>query len=548
VASEVSSLEKEENKTEASHGELFEVYVPLVFAGARTPAGAFEIYLPYAPIASAIGEDSRSIYLVLALGLVLVWLVLFRFVYGAARRMKQQALENRHQALHDSLTDLPNRVLFRDRVENAITVSKRSGAGLAVAIMDLDRFKEVNDTLGHHSGDQLLASIGTRLKTAVRDSDTVARLGGDEFAVLFGGVNDLYSALELARKLQQALEEPFTLDGLEFEVEASIGIAVFPDHGDDAASLLQHADVAMYVAKREHAGVQLYAAEHDEYSRDRLTLIGGLRRALDNGELTLFYQPKVDLRGLKVRGVEALIRWQHPERGLVPPDHFIPLAEHTGLIRPITEYVLEMAARQCNAWRRSGFQLSVAVNLSARTLHDRSLPEQIQKMLDRWSLPPDALELEITESAIMSDPVRALAVAKRLDELGVALVIDDFGTGYSSLSYLKQLPVRELKIDKSFVIDMAASDSDAAIVRSTIDLARNLGLKVVAEGVETADVMNRLATLGCDLAQGYYFGHPMPAGELTVRLEASNMHGTKPSAGDPPPVSWHSANLVPTYR
>jgi EAL domain-containing protein (putative c-di-GMP-specific phosphodiesterase class I) len=303
----------------------------------------------------------------------------------------------------------------------------------------------------------------------------------------------------------------------------------------------------MYVAKREHSGVQLYAAEHDEYSRDRLTVIGGLRRGLDNGELLLHYQPKVDLRSGRVKGVEALIRWQHPERGMVPPDQFVPIAEHTGLIRPLTQYVLEMAAQQCSAWRRGGFELTVACNLSARTLHDRALPEQIAAILERWSLPPDALELEITESAIMSDPVRAMAVANRLNELGVGLVIDDFGTGYSSLEYLKQLPVSEMKIDKSFVLDMDANESDSAIVRSTIGLAHNLGLKVVAEGVETAEVMNRLSTLGCDLAQGYYFGRPMPAGELSVRLEASNMHSTKPSAGDPPPLSWRSGGLVTAH-
>jgi diguanylate cyclase (GGDEF)-like protein len=484
----------------------------------------------------------------LAGGLGLLWIVLFRFVHGASRRLRDQSRENRHQAMHDSLTDLPNRVLFSDRVEQAIVLSKRSGNGIAVALMDLDRFKEVNDTLGHHSGDSLLASVGARLKAAVRESDTVARLGGDEFGVLFAGVGDLYSALELARKLQQALDEPFTLDGLQFEMEASIGIAVYPDHGEDATDLLQHADIAMYVAKREHAGVQLYKAEQDEYSRDRLALLAGLRKALDHGELVLYYQPKVDLRSGRVHGVEALVRWQHPERGLVPPDEFIPLAEHTGLIRPLTAYVLEAAAGQCSAWRRGGggIEMSVAVNLSARILHDRGLPEQIARLLERWSLPPDALEIEITESAIMSDPVRALAVANRLSDLGVGLVIDDFGTGYSSLSYLKQLPVSELKIDKSFVLDMDSSDNDMAIVRSTIVLGHNLGLKVVAEGVETVEVQDRLAALGCDLAQGYLYGRPSPPVELSVRLEGTKMHSGMNS--EPPRVSWRSGQLVSIPR
>jgi diguanylate cyclase (GGDEF)-like protein len=545
VKAGVSNLDGTENATERRHDtQAFEVYVPIVFAGTKSAAGAFEIYLPYSPIASAIGEDSRSILLMLAAGLGLLWIVLFRFVHRASKQMRQQSLENRHQAMHDSLTDLPNRVLFADRLDQAITLSRRSGTGLAIALMDLDRFKEVNDTLGHHSGDALLASVGARLREAVRESDTVARLGGDEFGVLFAGIGDLYSALELARKLQQALEEPFTVDGLSFEMEASIGIAVFPDHGEDATELLQRADIAMYVAKREHSGVQLYAVEHDEYSRDRLALIAGLRRALDHGELVLYYQPKVDLRSGRVRGVEALVRWQHPERGLVPPDEFIPLAEHTGLIRPLTAYVLEAAAGQCSAWRRGGgaLEMSVAVNLSARILHDRGLPEQISKLLERWSLPPSALEIEITESAIMSDPVRAMAVANRLHDLGVGLVIDDFGTGYSSLSYLKQLPVSEIKIDKSFVLDMDSSDNDAAIVRSTIVLGHNLGLKVVAEGIETREVQGRLASLGCDLGQGYLYGRPAPAVELSVRLEGNNMHSA--TASEPPRVSWRSGHLV----
>jgi predicted signal transduction protein with EAL and GGDEF domain len=335
------------------------------------------------------------------------------------------------------------------------------------------------------------------------------------------GVDDAASALAAAQKLLDALADPFSLDALTVEVEASIGIALFPDHGDDAATLLQHADVAMYIAKAAHSGIEIYTSEHDLYSRDRLTLVGELRSALDDGQLVLHYQPKVDLRTGAVRGVEALLRWAHPTRGLLAPDGFLPAAEHTGLIRPLTSYVLEHAAAQCADWRRAGHELTVAVNLSARNLHDLLLPDEIEHVLDRWSLPPSAFDLEITESAIMADPVRAFGVAARLRELGVGLSIDDFGTGYSSLSYLKQFPISEIKIDKSFVIDMTDNDEDAAIVRSTIGLARNLGLDVVAEGVETESVRDLLTDLGCDFAQGFLLCVPLPAPDLTRWLEQS---------------------------
>jgi diguanylate cyclase (GGDEF)-like protein len=522
VVADVSHLQSAENTFDRGSGDLLEVYAPLRLDGAKKPAGAFELYMPYAPIAAAISDDTRTVYLLLAGGLGILWLMLFRIVHAASRRLRRQARDNHHQALHDALTDLPNRVLFRERVDAAIGVAGRAGRGVAVVLMDLDRFKEVNDTLGHHSGDLLLCGIGPRLQTAVRATDTVARLGGDEFAVLLPGIDDAEAALATADKLLAALDAPFSLDALTVEVEASIGIALSPEHGADAATLLQHADVAMYLAKDAHTGVELYTPVHDLYSRDRLTLVGQLRQALDRAELVLHFQPKVDLRTDAVRGVEALLRWAHPTRGLLVPDSFLPAAEHTGLIRPLTSQVLEQAAAQCGEWRAAGHELTVAVNLSARNLHDLQLPDEIGHVLERWALPPSALELEITESAIMADPVRALGVATQLRALGVGLSIDDFGTGYSSLSYLKQFPVNEIKIDKSFVIDMTANDDDAAIVRSTIGLARNLGLEVVAEGVETNEVRNRLVELGCDLAQGFLLGAPVPASDLTPWLERAD--------------------------
>jgi diguanylate cyclase len=301
-------------------------------------------------------------------------------------------------------------------------------------------------------------------------------------------------------------------------MEASIGIALFPDHGSDVQSLLQRADVAMYVAKEHPAGCEVYTRERDEYSPDRLTLLTELRRGIDRGQLLLHFQPKADLRTGDIQGVEALVRWQHPERGMIPPDEFIPPAQKTGVITPLTMFVLDEALRQCRTWALQGMELCVAVNLSTRNLLDVHLPDTVGELLARWEVPARLLELEITESTILADPVRAMEILSRLDEMGIRLAIDDFGTGYSSLAYLKRLPVDELKIDKSFILGMEENENDAVIVRSTIDLGRNLGLRVVAEGVETAKAWNRLVSLGCDIAQGYYLSRPVPADQLTEWL------------------------------
>ena len=520
VSADVSNLQAKENVGDRKAGRLLEVYVPIVFSGSTAAAGAFEVYLPYEPIAAAIAHDTHHLYLLLAAGLGLLWLVLFRLVYGASKRLRRHAQDNRHQATHDSLTQLPNRLLFLDRLDQAILAAGRTGRGVAVVLIDLDRFKEVNDTLGHDSGDLLLCNIGPRLQGHVSASDTVARLGGDEFALLLTGIDDAAMAMATAEKLREAFEQPFHLDALTIEVEASMGIALHPDHGSDAAALLQHADIAMYVAKAAHSGIEIYMPEDDRHTRDRLTMVGELRSALSKGELVLHYQPKIALPIGTIVGVEALLRWQHPQRGLIMPDEFLPVAEHTGLIRPLTSFVLAAALEQCSLWRAAGHPLTVAVNLSARNLHDLDLPTEIATLLDRYALPPRALQLEITESAIMTDPVRAMGVANSLRELGVGLSIDDFGTGYSSLSYLKQFPIREIKIDKSFVIDMASSDADAAIVRSTIGLAHNLGLEVVAEGVETAEVLDKLTALGCDVVQGYFLCRPIPATTVAAWIDA----------------------------
>ena len=522
-----TSSSKINDKTEvgapgdAALGHLLEVYVPVTFGGVQEPAGALEIYLPYQPVADAIARDTARLYVLLFAGLALLWVVLFHIVYRASRRLNRQTIDSEHQALHDALTDLPNRTLFYDRTQQAVLAAARRGTHAAVMVMDLDRFKEINDTLGHHSGDLLLRDIGPRLQAALRDDDTVARLGGDEFAVLLPSVPGIEAAVAVAQKIREALSEPYSLDGLTVEADASIGVALSPEHGEDAPTLLQRADVAMYVAKRSATGVEVYAAEHDRNSRRRLTLVGDLRRAIAAGELLVRYQPIVDMRTRQVHAVEALLRWHHPQHGVVAPDEFVRMAEDTGLMQPLTAFVLKAALRQRHAWRQAGHDFPVSVNLSMRNLHDVGLPDEIERLLQGWRLPADALELEITESSIMADPHRAMDVIGRLYRMGLSLVIDDFGTGYSSLAHLKRLPVRAIKIDRSFVMEMDVDDSDATIVRSAIDLARNLGLGVVAEGVESEVTWGRLHALGCDFAQGNYLSPPLPPDELEVWLEAS---------------------------
>ena len=498
-------------------GSTLDVYVPLWLESSR-PAGAVQISVAYSRIEAGVRGRTNNYSLLIFLGLAGLYGLLFRIVAGASKTLRHQAEVNEHQALHDSLTDLPNRTLFHDRVRQALAAARREHVPAAVMIMDLDRFKEVNDTLGHASGDELLKQVGLRLRRTLSESDTVARLGGDEFGVLLPKVLDAEAAGAVARKLRTTLEEPFTIHGLALRMEASIGIALFPEHGPDVQGLLQRADVAMYVAKEHPSGCEVYTRERDEYSPDRLTLMTELRRAIDRGQLVLHYQPKADLRTGEINGVEALVRWDHPERGMIPPDEFIPPAQKTGVIAPLTLFVLDEALRQCRTWTLQGMELCVAVNLSTRNLLDVHLPDTVGELLTRWEVPPRLLELEITESTILADPVRAMQILSRLDEMGVRIAIDDFGTGYSSLAYLKRLPVDELKIDKSFILGMDDSENDAVIVRSTIDLGRNLGLRVVAEGVETQRAWNHLVSLGCDVAQGYFLSRPVPAEQLTQWL------------------------------
>ncbi|HEV3002718.1 MAG TPA: EAL domain-containing protein, partial [Solirubrobacteraceae bacterium] len=425
----------------------------------------------------------------------------------------RHALLSESRALHDVLTGLPNRALFQDRVDRALSVAQRDGSRPVVMLLDLDRFKEVNDTLGHHRGDELLRLVGPRIAGVLRSSDTVARLGGDEFAVLLPTAPDAAAGAEVGQKILQALERPFRVDGAELEVGASLGIACFPEHGEDVDTLMQRADRAMYAAKGTRSGHELFDVSVS--GPDPLAVVGDLRRGMSDGELGVLYQPKVDLATGEVRGAEALVRWEHPLRGLVLPASFVGHAEHTGLIRPLTLHVLDTALAQVRDWRDAGLrEMTVAVNVSMRSLLDRSLIADVEQLLAKWDVPAEALQLELTESTIMADPQRAREILDALHAVGVGLSIDDFGTGYSSLGKLRQLPVDEIKIDRSFVVGMAHDRSDATIVRSTIDLARNLGLRVVAEGVEHAHVRDELAALGCDLGQGYVFSRPLEGAAL----------------------------------
>jgi len=419
----------------------------------------------------------------------------------------------RHLAYFDPLTGLPNHAQFEQRLKEVIQQAQIPGRSLAVLLVDLDRFREVNDALGFTQGNVLLKELSQRLCNELREGGMVARMRGDEFAILLSHA-DADAAIQCAQRIIHVLAEPFMLGGLPVDVHASIGIALCPSHGTDAEQLIRKMDVAMNEAKKTGNGYVLYAKEQDQDAPRRLALASDLRRAIDDDDLELYFQPKIDIRTGKVCGVEALARWSHPQHGMLSPSEFIPLAEHTGLIHPLTEWALETAMRQAHDWQEAGIKIPVAVNLSARNLRDPRLLEKIKERGQAWAIEPGMLELEITESAIMEDPAGALDMLTQLHEQGMPIFVDDFGTGYSSLSYLQKLPVDALKIDKSFVVDMLVNKDSEVIVRSTIKLAHDLGLKVVAEGVEEEAMLIRLKTLGCDVAQGFYFGQPMSEGRF----------------------------------
>ena len=529
VVSGLSHTHDDSGTSEDGSASMLEVYVPVQYEGWSAPSGVMELYLPYAPVDAAVEQEVRTLMITLVAGLAVFYASLFRFVAAADKRLRRQtralqesADRNRHQATHDALTGLPNRVLLRDRIEQALAAASRTSGEVAVLLIDLDRFKEINDTLGHSYGDELLCQVGPRLESVLREGDTVARLGGDEFAILLPVVDGAVEAQAIAERLRGALHRRFEVQGVALDLEASVGIALSPWHGTNVEELLRNADIAMYEAKEVKAGAVLFIPEEHATGRTRLTVLGDLRTALESGdELFLHYQPKVTLDGEQVEGLEALLRWQHPQLGLVPPSEFIPVAEGTGIIIRLTERVLGMALGAMRGWLDKDLAVPVAVNLSARCLLDASLPDLVARLLREHGVPASLLRLEVTESAVMSDAARCMDVLQRLHELGVRLSIDDFGTGYSSMVHLRRLPVDELKIDRSFVLGMTTMAADAVLVRTAIDLGHNLGLTVVAEGVEGLEHAVALRDLGCDVAQGYHYARPMPEADVTALLERS---------------------------
>jgi diguanylate cyclase (GGDEF)-like protein len=511
-----------ETASEVGLGQLVEVYVPLRFAASGPPEGAFEIYLSYKPIAAAIAHDKRTIALLVAIGLALLWLILYRIVAGASRTLRRQSRENYRLAHYDPLTGLPNRTLFIDDL--AQTVCRGAAArpdSVAVLLIDVDRFTEINNTLGHAGGDRVLQEVARRLSETFAGTAELARLGADEFAILCRDTHGESGARAAAAAVQACLEPPVVIEGVALNIEASIGIAVMDEHADGANTMLQRVDTALARARSRSSRVHVYSPACDYFDANRLILLGQVRGALERGEFVLYYQPKVDLQRKRVTGVEALVRWDHPERGLLGPHEFIPQIEPTALVGPFTLQLIEQALVQLVTWRRRGIDLEMSVNLSARNLLDPDLPEQVLALLRRHQLPPERLTVEVTESAALVDPERAVATLAALRARGVGVSIDDFGTGNASIEYLATLPASELKIDRSFITDMLEDKRAEAIVRSTIDLARNLGLTVVAEGIETEAVMDHLQGLGAQTGQGYVIARPLPAAELTEQLSGA---------------------------
>jgi diguanylate cyclase (GGDEF)-like protein len=444
-------------------------------------------------------------------------LAIFTVLFGMARAgltVVERLRLSHVQAVTDDLTGLGNRRELVDRLGASLERAQENGSEVALLLVDLDGFKELNDTLGHHAGDEVLRQIGPRLDHLLRDDDTLARLGGDEFAVVLDP-GDEAGASVAGLRLRAALERSFEVGGMRVHIDASVGIALFPQHARDAHGLLQRADVAMYEAKRARTGYEVYVPGRDRHSRQRLELVGQLRGAIEAGQLVLHYQPKAALSDGQVCGVEALVRWAHPERGLLPPAEFLPLVEQSGLTRTLTAFVVDRALEEIGRQREGGVDLGVAVNLGPADLLDLGLPSEIERLLQRRRFPPGQLQLEVSEEVIMSDPERTLGVLAALREIGVLTALDDFGAGHASLGHLKQLRVDELKIDRSFVLGLLDDDRDAAIVQTSVDLARRLGLRVVAEGVESSEVWDKLAEWACDQAQGHFLGRPMPADALS---------------------------------
>lgn len=554
LITDLSRPEEMEERAE-EHGRLLAVYVPLrvddsgLFTndGTGTVVGAFEIYVPYGPIATALAHDLRLLWISLAAGLVALYLGLFRLVARASSKLRRQAAVNEHQATHDHLTGLPNRQQLVTELQRML--DRRHGTKyVALALVDIDRFKEINDALGHPSGDAVLISIAERFRVQMPDA-VVARIGGDEFAIAADHLPHAQASLAVATRIEEVLHDPFEVAGISVSVRPSIGIALGPDDGRTAEELLQHADVAMYVAKREGSVRRLYSRNLDHYSPDRLQLAGELRDAIAeaNGEVHLAFQPKLDLRTDEISGVECLVRWKHPQRGFVPPAEFLPIIENTELIAPLTWLVLDQALATCASWHRHGIETTMAVNISARTIGSPELYDRVAAALEQHGLPPAALELELTESALLGDHHLAAANVARLRELGVGIAIDDFGTGYASIGYLTTMPISAVKIDGSFVDRMFSDEASAAVVNFSLGLGKQLGLVVVAEGIEDESTLEELRRLGCDQGQGYFISRPLGSTEFLHWLLAwSTRHLTPRDVA--PELADRFLASQPSYR
>ncbi|MFL6179171.1 MAG: putative bifunctional diguanylate cyclase/phosphodiesterase [Actinomycetes bacterium] len=512
------SLAPQSQVVDGENGPVLEVTVPVIYGDRLSGVyGYAQVDLPWEETAHLLWRSLVTVAAVIVVIALLAWLLLFRTVHRASSTLREQAQENERLALSDALTGLPNRRLLQDRLERAIVACERSGKSLALMILDVDRFKEVNDTLGHDRGDALLKEVAQRLSEVVRDADTVARLGGDEFAVLAPDVGSLLDAERLAGRVHSAFDEAFMVGDLHLHVEASIGVAMLPDNAENSTELMQRADTAMYAAKSTHLGALLYRPGTDGNSAERLALLSDLRNALGTQQLSIHYQPKIDLASGHVIGTEALLRWNHPNRGNIPPNDFIPLAENTGLIQGLTRYVLEMVCSQMSEWDRVGAEfahLPVAINLSARNLLEPDFDEFLEDILASHLIEPNRIELEVTESALIEDPVRSHQMMHKIAGLGVTLAVDDFGTGYTSMSQLEQMPLSTLKIDRSFTARLADDPGGATLVKAMVDLAHEFGLEVVAEGVEDAEVTARLRELGCDIGQGFLWSRPVASDAL----------------------------------
>lgn len=540
-----------------AEGTVLDVYVPVrVDATAESPVpggaeadsvvGAAEVMLDHSRTQQTLQDTLRTVGLVVAGSLVVLWLLLYRIVHSTSRRLRTAALENARLAMLDSLTGLPNRRLLSEQMQRAVRGAGEDGSRVGLILLDIDRFKDINDTLGHDHGDALLELVAERLRHALRDDDVVARLGGDEFAILLPDVRSVSNAERLARRVRGLFAAPFELGDLALHVDTSIGVACLPDHADDPSSLMRTADIAMYAAKHQRSGVAVYSPDADDSSPARLVLMGELHAALEEHEtadahdghagadgmqLEMHYQPKIELASQRTVGLEALMRWRHPTRGLVGPGTFVPLAEQSGLIHRLTAFALDASVRQLARWSAEGTAVPVAVNLSAHDVADPAVVDTIEGLLARYRVRPELLEVEITETALVADRSRVVPVLERLGRLGVRVAIDDFGTGTTSISQLRDLPVDELKIDRVFVADLGDGGREGSdvVVQAMVDLAHSFGLRVVAEGVEDASIARTLERLGVDHAQGYLWAAPAPPGQVrppggTPRGDESLLH------------------------